>query len=74
MSDKAITIKEYLSMTGQSVNDFAKQLECAPQTLSYVANGRRAPSFTFAKKLRQASGGKITLEGIWAPFEDASLQ
>lgn len=63
-----MTIKEYMKIAEITRSELAEMAGCSPIWLWYVANGRRKPSFTLSDKLVSASGGKITLEGIRAPF------
>jgi len=60
-----MTIKEYLRETGLSQVEFARISKTTPIQISWYIRDIKEPELRIAKRLVEASGGKITLEGIY---------
>ena len=56
-------LNEYLET--HRANELAKAADCSPAMITMLKNGQRAPSFSLARKIREATGGFIGLDD-WA--------
>lgn len=67
---KRYTLKEYIEFIG--TEPAAELFGCSPATTKSWRYGLRQPSIKQAKKIIQASGGKLDFESIYGPLEETS--
>lgn len=56
----------YLARQDESATSFAKRAGVEPSTITRIMNGERSPSLEVAKKIVDASDGKVTFEDLIA--------
>ena len=65
-----MTLKEYLSITGTSMVDFASRVSTTPATISRIADGTVMPRRALMQRIFAATGGTVTpndLTGLHGP-------
>ena len=62
-----MNLDEYLSRSKITRTDFAKILGISRTHLQDILSGRRSPSKTLAKKIEEATEGKVTKEELLFP-------
>ncbi len=55
-------LKEYLFLMKQTVKEFAKQVDCAPNYISAINSGRKKPGKKLAKSIFHATCGRVQFE------------
>lgn len=55
-----MTLKQYLSGTGETISGFARRLGVSHATVSRLVHGHNGPSGMLAKKIMIVTDGKVT--------------
>ncbi|MBY0356087.1 MAG: helix-turn-helix domain-containing protein [Rickettsiales bacterium] len=62
-------IKKYLSLMGQSVTSFAREVGCSPQTVYKYIYGTRFPHRDMQRRVYEVTKGRVT-PNDWVGIEE----
>lgn len=63
----------YLFKSRRTQKEFAEKIDMLPHSLSFIVNGKKAPTLYHAMKIHYESGGKVSLFDLLKPEEKEKL-